>query len=224
MTSTAAPQPDTTEMLAVHRALRNALAAAPVLVGDVKSGDRARLELIADYFDNVIAFLAVHHHGEDLLMFPLLRERCPGETDAIDRVNAQHHDVDDAVAEVTELLARWPTDDDLPSRLGASLAELGDRLTEHLDDEEREMLPLCAVHLSMEEWGAMPAHAMGNFPGDKPWLILGLVFEQMSPAQKQNVLDHMPSPALEMWTTMGEGAFGALIAEVRVAAVPAPLD
>jgi hemerythrin-like domain-containing protein len=210
-----APQPDTTEMLAVHRALRTALAAAPVLVGEIAPGDQARTELIANYYGNVIDFLAVHHHGEDLLMFPLLRDRCPDQIETIDRVNAQHHDVDDGVAEATDLVSRWPADADVQQRLGASLEGLGQRLTQHLDEEERDMLPLCAAHLSMEEWGALPAHAMGNFAGDKPWLALGLVFEQMTPEQRQNALDHMPPPAREMWTGMGESAFATLIADVR---------
>jgi hypothetical protein len=105
-------------MLAVHRALRTALAAAPVLVGEIEPGDSARVGLIANYYDNVIAFLAVHHYGEDLLLFRLLRERCPEEIASIDRVNAQHHDVDEAVAEATELVAAWPTNPDVQQRLG----------------------------------------------------------------------------------------------------------
>jgi hemerythrin-like domain-containing protein len=212
-----APKPDTSEMVNVHQALRDALGAAPVLVGGIDPADADRTALIADYYENVLAFLAVHHHGEELLMFPLLRDRCPGQEGAIDRVSAQHHDVDGGVAEATELLAAWPQDKgtEIQQRLGRSLQELGTTLATHLEEEEREMLPLCADHLSMEEWGALPAHAMANFTGNKHWLILGLVFEQMTAQQRQDILEHMPPPPREMWTSMGADAFASLIAEVR---------
>jgi hypothetical protein len=153
----------------------------------------------------------VHHHGEELLMFPVLRDRGPGQEGAIDRVSAQHHDVDGGVAEATELLAAWPQDKgtEIQQRLGRSLQELGTTLATHLEEEEREMLPLCADHLSMEEWGALPAHAMANFTGNKHWLILGLVFEQMTAQQRQDILEHMPPPPREMWTSMGADAFAS---------------
>jgi hypothetical protein len=40
-------------------------------------GDEARRELIGNFYRNIIAFLYVHHHGEEELVFPLLHQRCP---------------------------------------------------------------------------------------------------------------------------------------------------
>ncbi len=57
-------------------------------------------------------------------------------------------------------------------------------LGEHLDEEEQKVLPLAAANLSMEEWGALPAHGMANFHGDKIWLILGLIRERMTDEQR----------------------------------------
>jgi hemerythrin-like domain-containing protein len=211
------PGPDTTEMLAVHNALRGALGAAPELVGQLDPADTDRVALLTDYYQNVLAFLAIHHHGEELLMFPLLRDRCPGQEENIDRVSAQHHDVDGGVDEATALLAAWPTatDGQVQIRLAGSLDALGATLASHLHDEEIEMLPLCAKSMSVEEWGALPAHAMANYAGNKHWLALGSVLEQMTAQQRQDTLEHMPPPAREMWTSMGSDAFDALIAEVR---------
>jgi hypothetical protein len=85
----------------------------------------------------------------------------------------------------------------------------------HLDDEERELLPLCAQHLSAPEWGALPGYALGSFEGDKIWLILGLIRERLNQAQRDDeMLAHMPPPAVEMWTSFGEQAFGELMVEV----------
>jgi hypothetical protein len=41
------------------------------------------------------------------------------------------------------------------------------------------------------------------------------VRESMTQAQRDNMLAHMPPPVVEMWTTQGEAAFNAYMAEVR---------
>ena len=71
----AAPRPDTTDMLAVHGVFRDTLAAAPTLVGGIAPGDAERVALIANYYENILSFLEAHHDGEEHLVFPLLRER-----------------------------------------------------------------------------------------------------------------------------------------------------
>ena len=76
------------------------------------------------------------------------------------------------------------------------------------------MLPLCAEHLSVEEWGALPGHALASFDGDKVWLILGPVPDQMAPEQRELMLANMPPPAVDMWTGFGEQAYKNLVAEV----------
>ncbi len=70
-------------------------------------------------------------------------------------------------------------------------------------------------HLTIEEWGELPGHAMRNYPGDRIWLVLGLVRENMTRSQRDMMLAHMPPPAVEMWTTKGEGAFTTYMGEVR---------
>jgi hypothetical protein len=206
---------DVSDMYPVHNALRTTLAAAPRLVGGVDDGDTGRRDLIANFYTNVISFLHVHHDGEEVLVFPKLRERCPDQRDLVERIAAQHRDVDKLVGDSTDLLRRWQSGEagerDTCAR---TLKALGDRLTEHLDDEERLLLPLCATNLSEEEWGALPGHALGSFDGDKVWLILGLIRQNMTEEQRDRMLAHMPPPAVEMWTGFGESAFLALMDEV----------
>jgi hypothetical protein len=97
-----------------------------------------------------------------------------------------------------------------------SLEALGVQLNAHLDEEETDALPLCAEKLSIEDWGALPGHAMANFHGDKMWLIWGLIRERMTDGQRAAMLEHAPPPAVEMWTTFGEQAFKGLSNEVVV--------
>jgi iron-sulfur cluster repair protein YtfE (RIC family) len=88
----AAPRPDTSDMFAVHGVFRDTLGAAPTLVGGIAPDDAERVALIANYYENILSFLESHHDGEEVLVFPLLRERCDGADALIDHMDEQHHE------------------------------------------------------------------------------------------------------------------------------------
>ena len=69
--------------------------------------------------------------------------------------------------------------------------------------------------MSPEEWGQLPGHALQSFRGDKPWLALGLVRENLSDEQREGMLAGMPAPLQSLWTEQWGPAFDAFIAEVR---------
>jgi hemerythrin-like domain-containing protein len=195
-------------MYAVHGVFRDSLGAAPTLVGGIAPGDAERVALIANYYENILSFLEAHHEGEELLVFPLLRERCPEDCALVDHMADQHHEAMALLAEAQSSLAAWPGGDAAAQQAAQErLDELCHHLLEHLDQEEQKVLPLASEHLSMEEWGQMPRHGMANFHGDKIWLILGLIQERMTEGQRAAMLAHMPPPALEMWNGFGEQAF-----------------
>ena len=121
----------------------------------------------------------------------------------------QHEEALALLAEARSSLAAWPAGDAAAQKAAAERLEaLCARIwSEHLDEEEQNVLPLAAANLSVEEWGALPGHGMANFHGDKIWLILGLIRERMTDEQRADMLEHMPPPAVEMWTGFGEQAF-----------------
>ena len=69
------------------------------------------------------------------------------------------------------------------------------------------MLPLCAGHITQPEWAELPGHSMAHFDGDKPWLIFGLVLDNMTPVQREHVTASMPPPALTMWASQGSALY-----------------
>lgn len=215
MTATTLPKPDVDEMRAVHDVFRDVLAAAPSLLGDAGVSDPERAAMLRNFYENVIDFLAIHHAGEDELMFPLLEQRCAEQLSMVQHIAGQHHDVHELVGTCRAALASWqPGNRAEAAAAGDALRRLGERLVEHLDEEERNILPLCAEHLTLPEWGAMPAHGMMHFAGDKIWLVLGLIRERMTQSQRDEMLAHMPPPAVEMWTGFGEQAFNQLMEQV----------
>jgi len=216
MADAATDRPDTNDMMAVHRVFRESLAAAPGLVDSVS--DDERRALIANYLANVMSFLDVHHDGEEQIVFPVLIERSPKSKAVVEQMVAEHEQVVRLLKGVNESVARWEHGDDPDgAAVKASLQALNEGLESHLNEEEADLLPIAGEFLTVEEWGSLPGHGFANFQGDKVWLILGLIREQMNDEQRAAMLQNMPPPARQMWDTMGESAFNELIAEVRQA-------
>lgn len=208
---------DTSDMIQLHQVFREALGAAAPLVGSVPAGDTARADVVGSYYANVLALLHSHHEGEDDLVWPKLLERDPDEAGTIRRIAGQHDGVLTALDDAEAKLTAWRADPEVESgaHLAASLATLGAELSLHLDEEERVILPIAARHMTPPEWGELPGHGMAHFHGDKIWLVMGLIQEQMRPEQIAMMESHMPPPVREFWTTQGRAQFEAYIAEVR---------
>jgi hypothetical protein len=204
--------PDVTEMTAVHRVFRNAFDSASQLIGSVPDGDVERAALVGGFFSDVLEFLRVHHEGEDALMFPKLLDRVD-DPELVASIAAQHHDVEAALAATQQAIAafRASASADDAARLIDDLASLAGILQTHLDDEERAILPVCEAHLSVEEWGELPGHAMQSFQGDDMFLIIGLVREQFTDEQNARMLAEMPPPVVDAWHSVGLSAYKAKV-------------
>ncbi len=217
-TTTDMPRPDVSDMIRMHLVFRDALGAAPALVGGVAAGDVSRASHVGAYYANVLALLKGHHAGEDELVTPLLLERCGADDAALAaRVSAQHALVHEPVAAAEGSVAQWAQTADVSARddLVRELADLGDALVPHLDEEEVEVLPLAEKYLSAEEWGQLPGHGMQSFTGDNLWLVVGLIREKMDAEQLARMDDHMPPPVVEAWRAVGQDEFTAFVTELR---------
>jgi Hemerythrin HHE cation binding domain len=211
------PLADTSDMIGLHQVFRDALGSAPAFVGQVADGDAARAELVGSYYANVLDLLHGHHAGEDELMTPRLLERVPESAATIARIADQHQTVLVAVANAEAAVTAWRTDPSAHRRQAAvaALVRLDAELAPHLDEEEHHVLPIAAQCINVAEWGQLPEHGMKSFRGDKLWLILGLIQEQMTPSQKAAMEAHMPPPLLEFWVGPGQLMFQECIADLR---------
>ncbi len=157
------------------------------------------------YYTTVLDLLHGHHEGEDQLLTPRLLERMPDEAPMFTRIGQQHQTVLAAVAATEGAIVAWRAAPSAANRpdAAAALATLAAGLTPHLDEEEREILPIAAQCVNVAECGQLPEHGMRSFRGDKMWLILGLVQEQITDAQKATMEAHTPTPLLELWNGPG---------------------
>jgi hemerythrin-like domain-containing protein len=207
---------DTSDMLIPHNMFRSAFASAARVIEPVRAaGDH--LAAVSSYLDNILRFLDAHHGGEDAIIWPVLIERSPVARELVGRMEGEHAAIHELRRRAGDLLTSWSESADPATgiRLAEAISSLHDELEVHFGEEETEILPIASTNMSAEEWGALPGHAMANFTGDKIWLILGLVLEQMSDEERATTLKLLPPPAVAMWTTTGEASFNDFIARVR---------
>ena len=98
---------DTTDLAQVHRVFRDAVSAAPSLIGSATAHGTARVQLVASYYANVLALLHAHHDGEDELIWPLLVERAPDQAAEVLRIAGQHGDVGSALEAASAAVVAW---------------------------------------------------------------------------------------------------------------------
>jgi hypothetical protein len=204
--SIALPLADTSDMIEMHRVFRNCFGQSAYLVGSVSSDDSPRAVAVASYYANVLRLLRVHHEGEDVLLTPKLLERNPEQAELIERIAAQHTGAIDLIDDAERWLGPWAKNLDGSSReeLIRALERLDAELTVHLDAEEAAILPIASRCMNVAEWGELPGHGMQHFDGDKDWLILGLIRDEMSAKHRESMDAHMPAPVADMWTASGQ--------------------
>ena len=76
-------------------------------------------------------------------------------------------------------------------------------------------ITVAAATMTAEEWGQLPQHGTTHFRGERIWLILGLIREQMTPEQLAHMDASMPPPAVEFWQTAGQGMFDDFVGRLR---------
>lgn len=208
---------DTSDMLIPHGLFRSIFATAEGIIGSVTADDAQRVAAVHSYFDNVLRFLDAHHGGEDAIIWPVLSERCASAAELLTRMEHEHEAVHALRERAGASLETWYSapGPGTGQALSAALAALRIEVEDHFDEEEKQILPLASRNMSAEEWGALPGHAMAHFSGDKIWLILGLIFEQMTAEELAFTFTLLPPPVVDMWKTSGEAAFNHFIAQVR---------
>jgi hypothetical protein len=211
---------DTSDMPALHAVFRKSLGAAPGLIGGTPADDIGRSAIVGTYYDNVLRLLHAHHGGEDELVWPKLLERCPDEAEMVSEIAGQHEVVGKLMDVTMTQLQQWSgsaSERDAATLIGL-MGQLNDNLITHLDAEEEFVLPLCARYITPGEWAELPQHGMKHFDGDKPWLIMGLIFDNMPDGARDYVLANLPPPVGQMWVNFGSTAYADFMADLGISA------
>ncbi|MFF4473755.1 hemerythrin domain-containing protein [Streptomyces sp. NPDC001599] len=210
------PGVDTHEMVLIHRVLRREFGLLPRLFR-AAAGDRARAKVIGAHAREMLTFLHTHHTGEDELLFPLLRERAALDPGLMDRMDAQHAQVDDAVTAIDAELPAWTASADAArgERMAARIDAMMPTLIEHLAEEEREILPIVSVTLTQNEWDALGKHGMSAIPVTRRLVILGHITEDADDAERRRFMKVLPAPARVAYRLIGHRQFTRETGKVR---------
>jgi len=217
VTGTPAERPNVDEMFVVHRVFRRELPAASELVRRVTVGDRRRAELVAGHVELLVAGLHMHHVGEDEVLWPRLLERASPSTGLVEMMQEQHQLVDQHTERVAALLTDWRRGAGAAEgrRLADALDLLSSTLLEHLDLEEREVVPLIAQHITAAEWNTLGEHGRDEMSFRQAPLMFGSLLEEADQRERAMMLDPLPAPLRWYLTTFGARRYERYISELR---------
>ncbi|MFJ3233881.1 hemerythrin domain-containing protein [Streptomyces sp. NPDC086787] len=213
-------RPHTHEMVVVHRVFRRESALLPRLVRAVPDGGTARATQVADSLRDYLFGIHHHHALEDELVWPLLRARAADE-ELVARMEEQHQRIDRTLETVRQWAPAWERAADRIAGEELALALDAHRvaLLEHLDDEERLVLPLVAEHLTVAEWDLLGGRGMEGIPKAKVMIALGAILEDATPGERAYFLGRAPLVGRLLWKLLGRRQYAAACRALR-----APLD
>jgi Hemerythrin HHE cation binding domain len=208
---------DTRDMIWVHNAFRRAFTEAPGQIASVHDGGAERAQYVASYLAEVLWFLHAHHDAEDQLLYPLLVERAPETGALFRRMETQHQAVAASILRAEEAAERFGRSGSTQDgeALAAACSSLIDEASDHLSEEEAEVLPVVARTITPEEWGALPARTLSGYTGTRVWLLLGLVIEAVPDDLRADMIGRLPPPVTEMWFGFGSDAFNNEMRSIR---------
>src|SRR5689334_12322420 len=208
---------DVHDMVVVHRVFRRELVALPDLVRAVADGDRARAAVLADHARLVLTGLHIHHPGEDAILWPRLHERAPDADELVVTMERQHAGIPEALGRANALVETWAAHASAPAgeQLAATLDELRARAVEHLDLEERDVLPLAAAHLTAAEWQSVGEHGRESMTKAQLPLMFGAILEDADARERAEIYAAVPAPIRLFLKTIGARQYRRYIARVR---------
>ena len=205
------------EMVVIHRVFRREFTLLPRLVREVADGDTDRAAPIAEALRLVLDGLHHHHSGEDDILWPALLERAAPSTGLVETMQAQHGVVDGYAEQAVPLLGAWERT--ASSSTGTELADVLDRfaaaLFEHLDLEEREILPLASRHVTAAEWNQMGEHGKDSMSPSQLPIMFGLVLEDADDEERATMLGNLPLPIRLLLRTIGAWQFRRYVRRLR---------
>ncbi len=184
------------DMVVVHRAFRREFTLLPRLVRAVGPGDTARAAVLAAHTRLVLEFLHLHHTGEDELLWPKLLDRCPPDAELVERMEAQHAAVASGIERLGPALERWEAEarPAVGEEVATAVEEMARALLEHLDEEERHILPIAARHVTQAEWDQLGEHVLAALSRKELPVLMGAIAEEATPEEQAHLMAGMPLP------------------------------
>lgn len=139
-----------------HRNLWRIAATIDLAADELDAGGAVDAVFFSAVFDYLEQFVdRMHHPKEDDYLFSRLRTRSPAVAAVIDRLQAEHRDGPQRLAELRLRLAALsdaPTDRHAETEFCNALRTYAQNLRSHIRTEEKDVLPLARQMLTAEDW------------------------------------------------------------------------
>jgi hypothetical protein len=129
--------------------------------------------------------------GPNPLGMQLVHRALRRELAALDAMEAEHAELDQATSAATDRTRPFPARAD-------ALRRLSELLSVHLDREEREASPLLVRHVTATEYDAMERVLVKGHGRDLP-TVAGLIMWHASPAERRELLSLSPRALGVLW-------------------------
>jgi hypothetical protein len=191
-------------MAVIHRAFKAGFGEGPALVSGVRVGDTAHAEVVVTQLNLLSVGLHAHHEGEDQRLWGTLVERAPGCAAHVERMKEQHAEMVLQLAALDAALPAWRTHAEDASAVLAALDGVNAALTEHLPDEEENIVPVIEMTITEEEVAWFSKHGEKATPKGQMWNMLGTIMTAQPDGGAEFLRTDLPAPARWAWRWIGK--------------------
>ena len=205
------------DMRIIHETFRRAYDEAAALIRANPTPSPSRVSFLADHIDFGLSMLHHHHEGEDEILYPLLVERAPEHAQRTEQIDHEHQEVKSAIDTAATACAVWRAGPTAESgrALASSLDAVNAALLPHLDNEEREIVPLAAVTVTQKEWNSLAKHGIASVPNNKKMIAFGMILEPLTPVDRVYMLSNLPPPVKVIYHLVGKRAWSKYALALR---------
>ncbi|MFE0178763.1 hemerythrin domain-containing protein [Streptomyces sp. NPDC059002] len=216
-TTAPALHPYTREMVMIHRIFRRESRVMAELVQEVQPGDSGRATVLEEAWHTYATGLHLHHTGEDELLWPQLLARVDLDAEQVLRMEAQHEELSASLDQVELLMESWVPSAPVAQRdaLVDALLQHHHTLCAHLDEEERDVMPLVTQHVTEAQWRALGERGLAETPRNRRMIALGAILEDASEDERAEFLGRLPGPARLLWHLVGRRQYRREMRRIR---------
>jgi len=203
------PPIEVRDMAIIHETFRRMYKEAAQLVRATPTPSPQRVTFLADHIGFGLTMLHHHHEGEDEILYPLLEARSPEHAARTEEIDHEHEVVRGKIDEAQAACSAWRTSPSVETAdaLAISLDTLNADLVSHLDEEEREIVPLAAVTVTQKEWDSLAKHGIASIPASKRMIAFGMILEPLNDADRAYMLTALPPPVRLLYRVTGKKAW-----------------
>ena len=181
----------------IHAAVRRDVARFQQALAAFPNGSRERAAQLEMAWQNLDHQLYHHHHGEETIFWPALRELGADES-LVGDLGGEHERLAEAMTltrKAMSALASEPSEVNV-DQARAAFETLGDVVDTHFTYEERDLEPMLAGVIASPQWKRAQAQIRKTQGPAATGVLLAWLLDNADPAARTFVRHEIPRPAL----------------------------